>query len=607
MTPSFFTVLPGHDLAYNEIVKPTRRWAFSYYFLYRWLPLLHPQQAMLIQVLRQSTWQQGKPTGRCQLANATLCRQLGWAASSHKTLLAELERPLSGWFITRERTRKRHVTEGHAVEGAPRYRVLMDEPLTPADQTALFQLLSTSRPATPYEAAEILAALAKERSRELWARLDAQPRRAPLSDCPLTVVEIARAAWSHLPAEALAASRPFAESAEQCHLRLTGAGYAHMELDYLLRSWLPHLGIANTWLVIALRARCFHDPATGETRDKVVLGRQELELQLGIPNRSFRRLLRDDLTLPLFHIAPADADPLPDAPRTLPHRGELAFHISYPLLPICPTDRTQYESLLLGHHPSPEAPTFSTTSQATLLKVVNQPIWTADPLHNAAINPAETGQTTPLGMQEGAKQPRSKRSTNPPEKGATGQATPLKAVNQPTIQPTQTSDQLLPKQKPNPLQPSGRGGTETTLIRELLLPFRIQGLNRILQNPELSASEVRGWIYRGREEVAEAQMGGYLFRRLHAGCSLAEEETLPSLYLQAGEVDETESEQFEGWWLEELAPPPFRDGAQRARYQAWLQVVKRETGNPDRPDFSPHARWRREMAQEQAMFARQSR
>ncbi len=74
METSFFSVLPGHDLAYNEVVKPARRWAFSYYYLYRWLPLLHPQQAMLIQVLRQSTWQNGRPTGRCQLANATLCR-----------------------------------------------------------------------------------------------------------------------------------------------------------------------------------------------------------------------------------------------------------------------------------------------------------------------------------------------------------------------------------------------------------------------------------------------------------------------------------------------------------------------------------------------------
>lgn len=601
MTSSFFTVLPGHDLAYNEIVKPTRRWAFSYYFLYRWLPLLHPQQAMLIQVLRQSTWQQGKPTGRCQLANATLCRQMGWATSSHKTLLAELERPLSEWFITRERTRKRHVTEGHAVEGAPRYRVLMDDPLTPADQTALFQLLSASRPATPYEAAEILAGLAKERSRELWARLDGQPRRAPLSDCPLTVAQIARAAWPHLPAEALAASRPFAESAEQCHLRLTGAGYAHMELDYLLRSWLPHLGIANTWLVIALRARCFHDPATGETRDVVMLSRQELEAQLGIPNRSFRRLLRDDLTLPLFHIAPADAAPSPDTPRTLPHRGELAFHVAYPLLPICPTDRAQYETLLLGS-------TFSTKGQPTRLETANEPIWTADPIHTVATNPAETGQATPLPSQEGAKQPRSKRTPNPAEQGIRGQATPLKVVSQPTILPSLTTDQLLSEQELNPPQPLGRGETEAmTLIRDLLAPFHIQGLNRILQNHALSVAEVRGWIYRGREEVAETQMGGYLFRRLHVGRTPTEAEGLPPLYLQAGEVDEAEAQQFEAWWLEELAPPPFYDGTQRARYQAWLQVVKREAGNPERPDFSPHARWRREMVKEQAIFARQAR
>nr|MBA3532118.1 hypothetical protein [Ardenticatenales bacterium] len=361
MTSPFFSVLPGHDLAYNEIVKPSRRWSFSYYFLYRWLPLLHPQQSMLIQVLRQCTWQNGRPTGRCQLANATLCRLLGWAESSHKTLLAELERPLSEWFIQRERTRKRHVTEGHAVEGAPRYRISMDEPLTPRDQAALEALLRTAHPATPYEAAEVLSGLSEQRSRELWAQLDTQAVPATLPAAPATVADIACAVWTHI-GPALSQQRAFAESAERCQLRITGAGYAHMELDYLLRSWLPELGINNTWLTIILRARCFYDPNTGESRDTVTISRRELEAQLGIPERSFRRLLRDDQTLSLFHISPADAPVDPANPRTLPHRGDLTFHLAYPLLPICPPDQGRYEGLLLGREAE-----LSTTGQAARL------------------------------------------------------------------------------------------------------------------------------------------------------------------------------------------------------------------------------------------------
>ncbi|MBA3532509.1 MAG: hypothetical protein H0T73_11350 [Ardenticatenales bacterium] len=132
------------------------------------------------------------------------------------------------------------------------------------------------------------------------------------------------------------------------------------------------------------------------------------------------------------------------------------------------------------------------------------------------------------------------------------------------------------------------------MIERLLAPFRIKGLARILQNSALSAAEVRGWIYRGQEEADAAQMGGYLFRRLTAPPS--EGEVLPALHRLAGEVNERESTLFENWWAQELAPPPFEDSSQRERYAAWLIVVKREAGNPERPDYSPHACWRREMA-----------
>ena len=48
----------------------------------------------------------------------------------------------------------------------------------------------------------------------------------------------------------------------------------------------------------------------------------------------------------------------------------------------------------------------------------------------------------------------------------------------------------------------------------MLAPYRIQGIARLVANPELTAALVRGWILRGREEVREETMGGYLFRRL---------------------------------------------------------------------------------------------
>ncbi|HEX8682686.1 MAG TPA: hypothetical protein VF707_10265 [Ardenticatenaceae bacterium] len=598
MTSPFFTVLPGHDLAYNEVVKPNRRWAFSYYFLHRWLPLLHPQQAMLIQVLRQSTWQHGRPTGHCQLANATLCRLLGWAESSHKTLLAELERPLTGWFVRRERTRKRHVTEGHAVEGAPRYRVTMDEPLTPRDQRALHALLAQAEPATPYEAAECLKALAARRTRELWAMLDAQSVPDIPPERPATVAAIARAVWPHLAPAALDESRPFAETAEQCQLRLTGAGYAHMELDYLLRSWLPVIGVNNCWLAIVLRARCFHDPHIGETRDVITLSRRELEAQLGIPERTFRRLLRDEQTLDLFHISPAGKEADPTCPRELPQRGDVIFHVAYPLLPIAPADQKRYETLLFDRNHKVAETSFSTSGQTTRLEAARQPGWSLLDIHNQPANPAQGSQMTRLFDREAANEPISIRPTNPSEWEESGHTTPLDAAIEPNIQETLKSNELLTKRKESFPKTLGKGGerSEREEIIKVLEPFGIQGLARVLENPDLTLAEVRGWIYRGYEEVEAHQMGGYLFRRLCVDGETNQQAALPEIYRLVGAISKEEEEVFEGWWMDEQVAPPFSDQEQRARYGAWLKVKKREEGNPDRPDFSPHACWRREMA-----------
>ncbi len=597
MSLPFFSVLPGHDLAYNEIVKPSRRWAFSYYFLYRWLPALHPQQAMLVQVLRQCTWQNGKPTGRCQLANATLCRLMGWSESSHKTLLVELERPLSEWFVRRDRTRKRHVTQGHAVEGAPTYRITMDDPLTPRDQAALTAYLATLHPTSVYAAAELLADLSQRRTRDLWALLDEQPIPDSLPAQPATVLQLARVAWPHLSATEVQASRVLAETAEQCHLRLTGAGYAHMELDYLLRGWLPELGVNNTWLTIVLRARCFHDPQSGETRDTVTLSRQALETQLGIPERTFRRLLRDEATHPLFHIAPPGESPDPAMPRNLPQRGLLYFKVAFPLLPVCPQDQERYTILLLGKAATDEAPHLSTVGQPTQLKAANAPSRSPRVIHRAASNPAESGQPTLLVHQQAANAPLSGWPNNPSEIEWRGQPTHLEAANQPNIPEAVTTNKLLLDYPEQPNQPFGRGGqAERSTIAALLEPFRLKGLSHILENPTLTAAEVRGWIYRGQEEVAPEQMGGFLFRRLSANSEAARQDPLPPAYLLAGAVTDEESTQFEEWWLSESSQLSFSDSAQRARYGAWLKVIKQEAGDPDRPDFSPHACWRREMA-----------
>ena len=596
MSFPYFQVLPGHELAYNEVVKPNRRWAFSYYFLYRWLPLLHPQQAMLIQLLRQATWRDGKPTGRCQLSNAILCRMLGWSESSHKSLLNELERPFSEWFVRRERTRKRHATLGHAVEGAPRYRVQMDDPLTPGDQAALSALFASVEPSTPYQAAEWLMGLAARPTRALWSLLDEQSVGRGLPDTNTTLLELARQAWPHLWESPPGDLRALRDAAEQLQLRVTGAGYAHMELDYLRRSWLPALGVNQTWLAIILRARCFHDPTTHETRDVVTISRKQLEEQLAIPARTFRRLLRDEALVPFFLTsAPGEAAD-PQSPREMPHRGDVAFSVAFPLVPVAPGDRPRYEALLLSRDAGELE--ISTGGHSTHLRPATRPDSAEEDLHNRPPDPARTGHSTRLKGGQPAPGPGSNRSLDPAERGATGHSTRLEPATRPTI-PLPTNRQEASTYQKSTLPSTLGEGEETgkrTEIEALLAPFGIKNLGAILENEALSVAEVRGWILRGREEVDPPQMAGYLYNRLRPASDLRAYDPLPPRYEVAGAIEPEEATLFEQWWMDERAIPVGADPAQAERYRAWLWVVKGETGERGHVDFSPRARWRREMA-----------
>ncbi|MCB0076729.1 MAG: hypothetical protein KDD73_04845 [Anaerolineales bacterium] len=599
MSFPYFTVDAGHELAYNEIVKPHRRWAFSYYFLYRWLPLLHPQQAMLIQLLRQATWRDGKPTGRCQLSNGVLCQMMGWSESSHKSLLCELERDYSDWFIQRERTRKRHVTQGHAVEGAPRYRIQMDEPLTPRDQQALLALMAQQQPRTPYQAAEWLISLSQQPTRALWALLDEQPiDDSPLPDRSTTVAALTRQSWPHLYDAPPEAQRTLLEAAERLQLRVTGAGYAHMELDYLRRAWLPQLGINQTWLAIVLRARCFHDPNSSETRDVVTVSRKTLEAQLTIPARTFRRLLRDESLIPLFLTSAVGESADPQDPRAMPHRGNVAFTVAYPLLPIAPKDQTTYAARLFAAHTVP-----STKGQPTPLNVASRPDSSTEPLHKGPTDPAERGQATPLIHNGAASRPISIWPPHPAEPWPTSQSAPLNAANQPDIPLTITHQEpLFFQESKEPTTLGGRGevtkSDQEKEICALLEPFGINNLRPILENRTLTIKEVRGWIARGYDEVAAPQMAGYLFRRLRRGSDIAQDDPLPHSYQLLGEIDREEAALFERWWLEER-PIPVEPSPQTERYGVWLRVIKGEAGDPHQPDYSPHARWRRTVARQQ--------
>lgn len=61
--------------------------------------------------------------------------------------------------------------------------------------------------------------------------------------------------------------------------------------QYFRRVWMPRLGPALAWLIIALRQRCYRNRKTGEVRNLCQVTQEELAAELGMEPRTVRRLL----------------------------------------------------------------------------------------------------------------------------------------------------------------------------------------------------------------------------------------------------------------------------------------------------------------------------
>ena len=175
-TPQVLALTTEYSTPYAALIREEVVMGIPRYFLERWLPLLGPATAALVNTLRQLDY-------RCQgeaisISGAALAKE---ASMSRRHLYTCLANPWFGAFVRTLSGQRARDAEGKIWQQANRYAVRMDDPLTPGDAAKLLELLPTLAD-NPLQAA---AHAMSRPPRELWA--DAPGIDHPAFSAPVAV------------------------------------------------------------------------------------------------------------------------------------------------------------------------------------------------------------------------------------------------------------------------------------------------------------------------------------------------------------------------------------------------------------------------------------
>ena len=267
-----------YDLAYDEIVKPKHITATSRYFLHH-LQVIGPDLGWLYLGFRQAAYNSGARKGNKweRFPGKVIASLSGITERTFWNLIrkAETWERLKGLVKTTEAS-----PEWDASSSTPRrlsrlYIVSMDLPLTAADACSLRTWLKDNleRVSGPEG---VLTAAAETPLDELLP----QGAQAQAGDSPESVPSIVRSLF----ADALPAKRVEVLSTNlQKHIMPDDTDQLTVT-HFFIENILPHLGAGPGWLLTLLRGRCYYNPETRETRNKVTVwgGYDEIAAWLGL-------------------------------------------------------------------------------------------------------------------------------------------------------------------------------------------------------------------------------------------------------------------------------------------------------------------------------------
>jgi hypothetical protein len=300
-SPEEIATVTGLSLnEYEEIVKPHRQLLISDYFINYWVSRLNPTLAWIVVALQQACWRVDADT--CTISQAQLCHEVG---INRATITRSLKAPMRRWLIPNI-TYNQSTFNYHKQAFQPlpaQYTVYLSPPLTPEHLTGLLGYLKASVSTNKLSAiSEAIQYLMDQPTRKALETLEAHTASHSLFNDPLpltTIVELAiDVKLNHLPASQ---TTPLKRQLAALQSHLTRGDTLCRQ--YFRLNWVPRLGPALAWLVMALRSRCYYNKTTGELRDSYTWHKKELAGVLGQTTQNLRtRLLRHEYAGHFFQI-----------------------------------------------------------------------------------------------------------------------------------------------------------------------------------------------------------------------------------------------------------------------------------------------------------------
>jgi hypothetical protein len=340
---------------YNEIVRPERKYTISHYLRTQWGPLLGATRLWFVIALRQRCYW-NKKQDWCVVDKRTLARESGLSLRTVNRIISAGEpsppsqlpnRPTTpdytSWFFAKECRRRYSERIGKTVNAPNRYRVLLDDPLTPRDQARLRRTLRQEvTDGSPSTTLGVLRELCACSDAELSDRLSPVEKTEESGDSDRVlpaafVFDIVQDCCPMPPPES-AEYVDIARASSRLHNTLTHPEHVYIGNQYFRLNWLPILGPALASLVVNLRARCYWNERTGELRDICRSSWSSLAQEIGCTARQLRNLRRKPEFAGFMTIL------------TEGHgRSSSQFRVQM-LDPLIETDRQRFETLCVATH-----------------------------------------------------------------------------------------------------------------------------------------------------------------------------------------------------------------------------------------------------------------
>ena len=375
---SVFKLEPVYQSFYREIVRPHLRFTVSRYFAERWVPTLGLYRdgiarkpplsagkaagaaAWLVVQMRQVVFWHNHHAGHgihsVQKDLGFLSRESGLSSGR---ILKMLNEPLVRWFIERDSGEHKYdPATNRLIQETNKYRVLMDDPLIPADAEHLYTLLKE------HDGGE-RTALARSLARVEWALaqepqvLRASSVRTPLrltdwfSEKPVTVLEILQRVEPGLRKNARHDDEAWIELlalGEQLSDRVVVPKDEVGEYYYFRKNYVRPLGTGPAWAIVLLRDKCFDHPEKGYRDTDWLEGTDWLADRIGIDRELVGIWLRSELQ-GFVRILEQKKGAHKDDPQRVRYKYWIALRD-----PLTPKDNARYLQKL-GQMSADESPT----------------------------------------------------------------------------------------------------------------------------------------------------------------------------------------------------------------------------------------------------------